>query len=289
MHKNVRSAHNFYLGLDSWCLSQDFLGMDLMFPKEEHLELSQAPVIVSPVPVQSHRCNDVPIGSVTTFPLGITLPSREGNLPTHLPPEAVGSIATIVSPENIDRPPVVVGSVDALDRSQDSHTLSTLGGTADGVFTDSVQDAILELFASWELSSNSGVGHEDTVPSYITIPYTNDVIWHEGAGYIFDEQPSVATFSYAGGVYRGDVNENGVPHGIGYLIFNNDVYYFGNWFSGVEHGFGILVWANGTFSIDLFNFGRKCFQTNVMSLATNYCSVIRDIHKWPSTWFNFAY
>ena len=239
--------------------------------------------------------NEVPSGSVTTFPLGLTLASTVGDLPYHLPPPPeIGSIATTVTPameeENIDPPPVVVGSVDALVRSQDSHTLSTLGSTADGVVTDSVRYALEQIFATWESSSNLGGGHEDSVPSFITLPCTNDVIWHKGTGYIFDEEPSVATINYAGGVYRGKVNDNGLPNGFGYYIFDEDVYYYGNWRNGIEHGFGVLVWANGTFTIDLFDTGHKCFQSKIMSLTTmDHGSVIHRIHEWPSKWFNFAY
>ena len=285
-------AHKFYLS------------MDLILPEYVANEVSSGSVTLPVGLSLASREGDLPnhllleyltndpSGIVTSLPVGLPLASREDDLPNHLPPEAVGPMASIVSPvkeeENMDPPPVVVGSVGALDRSQDSHTLSTLGGSGDSVLTDSFWDYIEQIFV--ELSSNFGGRHEVSVPSYITLPCTNDVIWHKGTGYIFDEEPSVATFNYDGGIYRGKVNANGLPNGLGYYIFNEDVYYFGNWLNGIEHGFGLLVWANGTFTIDLFDSGRKFFQSKVMPLpTTDQGSVIHRIHEWPTKWFNFAH
>jgi len=301
--------------------------MDSILPKVEHPEQSQqAPGLVSPV--QSiHHYNEVPPSRMNTLPpvgSAVLVSHSPAGMYSSLvgdpvrmdfaPSVAAGSADSVrsenihISSDNIsslllsdsfwDAPTVAADPADlvGLVRSEDididyicqfftpdgsrASTSSNSGNTPDGSWASTPSNSGNNYDAS---------GDDDFPIISLTLPRTEEVVWHQGAGYIFDEQPSVETFSYAGGIYRGKVNCNGVPHGLGYLIYNSDVYYYGNWCNGVEHGFGLIVWANGTFCIDLFNFGRKCFQTNVMSLATtNHCSVIRGIHKWPSSWFNFV-
>ena len=46
-------------------------------------------------------------------------------------------------------------------------------------------------------------------------------------------------------VYKGDV-ENGVPNGLGFLIFPSGSKYFGEWKDGKPNGLGILTYRYGT-------------------------------------------
>jgi hypothetical protein len=152
-----------------------------------------------------------------------------------------------------------------------------------GGITDSELSILLEeLFPSVSEDGDS----IETTPNLDTLP-TAGACWHQGKYYIFDEDKApIFTFSYQGGIYRGRINSDGVPHGPGYLVYNNDVYYYGFWTNGLENGFGMLVFANSSYTIDLFHNGRKCSSTAVSSLG-GACASIKRIHAWPSFWFDF--
>ena len=50
---------------------------------------------------------------------------------------------------------------------------------------------------------------------------------------------------YNNGIYRGDENANGVPHGKGTIEFPDGGSYEGDWVDGLRHGQGTASFANG--------------------------------------------
>lgn len=119
-----------------------------------------------------------------------------------------------------------------------------------------------------------------------TAPSSDEVIWHKGLGFILDEQPHLVTGNYCGGIYRGCINQDGVPDRCGYLVFHNDVFYFGGWKNGLEDGPGIMVWRNGRYITAIFKSGLMTGATGAMDMAAADL-LIRDIYYWPSIWFGF--
>ena len=122
-------------------------------------------------------------------------------------------------------------------------------------------------------------------------PSSDEVIWHKGLGFILDEQPRLVTGTFCGGIYRGTVDQNGLPNGIGYLVYNNDVYYFGSWKNGLEEGPGMLAWADGSYTVASFEQGVQMTGAGAITMMSDVAAadlLIRHIHYWPSKWFEFV-
>lgn len=50
----------------------------------------------------------------------------------------------------------------------------------------------------------------------------------------------------SGARYEGDLDENGLRHGKGKVIYIDGTYYDGNWFKGKKEGWGEHLYADGT-------------------------------------------
>lgn len=118
-----------------------------------------------------------------------------------------------------------------------------------------------------------------------TIPSHREVVWHWHEGFKFDEQSHLVTGDYCGGIFRGQVNNKGLPHGIGYLVYFNDVYFFGCWVNGKEQGVGMLGYATGSFTVGYFENGVMTTSFPMMEVKSN--GLILRIHNWPMKEFAF--
>ena len=118
-----------------------------------------------------------------------------------------------------------------------------------------------------------------------TIPNHREVVWHWHKGFKFDEQSQLVTGDYCDGIFRGQVNNKGLPHGIGYLVYYQDVYFFGCWVNGKEQGVGMLGYATGSFNVGYFENGVMTASFPMMEVKSN--RLIRRIHSWPMKEFDF--
>lgn len=118
-----------------------------------------------------------------------------------------------------------------------------------------------------------------------TIPNHREVVWHWHKGFKFDEQSQLVTGDYSDGIFRGQVNNKGLPHGIGYLVYYQDVYFFGCWVNGKEQGVGMLGYATGSFNVGYFENGVMTTSFPMMEVKSN--RLIRSIHSWPMKEFDF--
>ena len=49
-----------------------------------------------------------------------------------------------------------------------------------------------------------------------------------------------------GKFYKGNKNEDGIPHGYGIMIYNNGSICEANWINGKREGFGYFITKNGS-------------------------------------------
>ncbi len=118
-----------------------------------------------------------------------------------------------------------------------------------------------------------------------TIPSHREVVWHWHKGFKFDELSHLVTGDYCDGIFRGQINNKGLPHGIGYLVYFNDVYFFGCWVNGKEQGVGMLGYATGSFTVGYFENGVMTTSFPMKEVKSN--GLIRRIHSWPMKEFAF--
>ena len=107
-------------------------------------------------------------------------------------------------------------------------------------------------------------------------------IWETSSGWVWKGFGD----KYTHPVYKGEV-ENGVPNGLGVLIFTNGNKYVGEFKDGKEHGQGTFTYPNGEKYVGEFKDGKEHGQgTLTFPDGGKYVGEFKDEEMWTGKFYD---
>ena len=259
-------------------------------PSDEVAVPSEVAVVCTPSPCQSpgssrSTATETELACYISSPLALRRSPRHVSRPS---PEVRSLLRCLYNP-NPDPDGLDSSGEEELGDSSDddddeswhlstSNSVTSFSSSSSGGVIVTANDLIDEL-------KNKYHTYQDFDLPADTIPNHREVVWHWHKGFKFDEQSQLVTGDYCDGIFRGQVNNKGLPHGIGYLVYYQDVYFFGCWVNGKEQGVGMLGYATGSFNVGYFENGVMTASFPMMEVKSN--RLIRRIHSWPMKEFDF--